>query len=115
MRAGRLRDIIHFGYLTEISDGQGGRTLAFSETAQAYGRAVPSASETQVDGDTRNVLVYTFESRYVPDIFSNMAMRLNDEAKVWTIRDVIDPSGRGERLTFTAEREADSYQEAAHD
>lgn len=105
MRAGRLRDIIHFGNLVKISDGMGGSTLEFHEVAQAYGRAIPSASTTNIGEGERNKLVFRFESRFRSGIYPDMAIKLNDETDWWTIREVIDPSGKGERLEFTAEKE----------
>lgn len=108
MRAGRLRDIIHFGLMQETSDGMGGVTTVFHELAAVYGRAIPSASEALIDGDTRNIYSYRFESRYVPGIKPNMVIRLNSETVNWKIKNVTDPSGRGERLEFTAEREVEN-------
>lgn len=108
MRAGRLRDIIHFGLMEETPDTMGGVTQTFHEVASVYGRAIPSASETTLDGDNRNIYSFGFESRWVSGIRPNMVMKLNDKPEIWTLRDVIDPSGRRERLTFTAEREVES-------
>ena len=108
MNIGKLRDIIHFGLMQETSDGMGGITTEFVEVASAYGRIVPSASETSLDGDVRNVYSYSFESRFVSGIRPNMVIKLNDEAYIWQIKDVIDPSGKGERLTFTATRDVEN-------
>ena len=108
MNIGKLRDIIHFGLMQETSDGMGGITTEFVEVASAYGRIIPSASETSLDGDVRNVYSYSFESRFVSGIKPNMVIKLNDESFIWKIRDVIDPSGKGERLTFTAVRDVEN-------
>ena len=108
MNIGKLRDIIHFGLMQETSDGMGGITTEFVEVASAYGRIIPSASETSLDGDVRNVYSYSFESRFVSGIKPNMVIKLNDESYIWKIKDVIDPSGKGERLSFTAVRDVEN-------
>lgn len=108
MRVGRLRDIIHFGLMEKTSDGMGGYNLSFKEITSAYGRVIPSASEITLNGDTRNVYNYTFESRYVDGIRPNMVIRLNNETAIWNISNVIDPSGKGERLEFSATREVEN-------
>lgn len=108
MNIGKLRDIIHFGLMQETSDGMGGITIEFVEVASTYGRIIPSASETSLDGDVRNVYSYSFESRFVSGIKPNMVIKLNDESYIWKIKDVIDPSGKGERLTFTAVRDVEN-------
>lgn len=105
MRAGRLRDIITFGELVETQDQLGGVTVAFSSKCQAYGRCIPSASVTHEGEGDRNILVYRFESRYVDGVYPDMAIKINDETDVWTITEVIDPSGKKERLEFTAQKE----------
>ena len=38
----------------------------------------------------------------------NMVIKLNDESFIWKIKDVIDPSGKGERLSFTAVRDVEN-------
>lgn len=108
MRAGRLRDIIHFGIMVKTSDGMGGVTQEFREVASVYGRVIPSASETSLNGDTRNIYNYTFECRYVDGIKPNMVIRMNNETTVWNISNVIDPSGKRERLEFSATREVEN-------
>ena len=37
-----------------------------------------------------------------------MVIKLNDESFIWKIKDVIDPSGKGERLSFTAVRDVEN-------
>ena len=105
MRAGRLRDIIHFGNLVKISDGMGGSTFEFQEVTSAYGRAIPSASVTNIGEGERNKLIFRFESRFASGIYPDMAVKINDDPDCWTITEVIDPSGKRERLEFTAEKE----------
>lgn len=108
VKIGSYRDIIHFGKIVKVSDGMGGYTQTFLETCSVRGRAIPSASEISIDGDKRNIYDYKFECRFVAGIWPNMVMKLNDESSIWQISNVIDPSGKRERLTFTATREVEN-------
>ena len=108
VRIGAYRDIIHFGNIIKVPDGMGGYVETFSEFSSVRGRAIPSASEISIDGDKRNIYDYKFECRFVAGIKPNMVMKLNDEINIWQISDVIDPSGKRERLTFTATREVEN-------
>jgi head-tail adaptor len=105
---GTYRDVIHFGRIVKVSDGMGGYSEAFSEFASVRGRAITSASEISLDGDTRNVYNYTFECRYIDGIYPDMVIKLNDDTHIWQIKDVIDPSGKRERLRFSATRDVEN-------
>ena len=104
-KIGSYRDVIHFGNIVKELDGMGGYTELFSEVCSVRGRAITSASEIINDGDKRNVYNYTFECRFVDGIKPDMVIKLNSESQMWTIKNVIDPSGKRERLKFEAQRE----------
>ena len=108
MRAGRLHNKICFGLMVPTSDGQGGVTEVFREITSVYGRSIPSASTTTVGSGVRNEYVFRFESRFVSGIRPNMVFRVDDDPSIWSITDVIDPSGKGERLEFTGRREIEN-------
>lgn len=104
-KIGTYRDVIHFGNIVKVSDGMGGYTESFTEVCSVRGRAITSASEISVDGDKRNIYNYTFECRFIEGIYPDMVMKLNSESQIWTIKNVIDPSSKRERLKFEAQRE----------
>ena len=108
MRAGRLHSKIHFGLMVRESDGQGGVVETFREIAAVYGRSIPGASTTNIGDGIRNEYVYRFESRFVSGIRPNMVFKVDSDSAIWSITDVIDPSGKGERLEFTGKREIDN-------
>ncbi len=102
---GTYRDVIHFGNIVKVDDGMGGYTESFTEVCSARGRAIPSASVTNIGDGERNKLIFRFESRFASGIYPDMAVKINDDPDCWTITEVIDPSGKRERLEFTAEKE----------
>lgn len=107
-KIGTYRDVIHFGNIVKVSDGMGGYTESFSEVCSVRGRAITSASEISEGDGKRNIYEYTFECRYVDGIYPDMVIKLNSDSNIWIIKNVIDPSGKRERLKFEAQREVKS-------
>lgn len=102
---GSYREIIIFGTMEKEEDGLGGFIQVFKEKSRTRGRAITSASEITSDGGIRNIYSYTFECRFIEGIRPNMLMKLNDSQEIWTVKNVIDPSGKRERLKFEAQTE----------
>lgn len=88
---GKYRDIIHFGRLIDSPDGQGGSTTAFLSVEDARAWIVPSATETTVDSDNRNVLRFTIDAHRVQNAINpDMVFKLNDESEIWKIKEAVN-------------------------
>mgnify|MGYP003633112000 CR=1 FL=1 len=104
LKAGELRSRITIQHEVRESNGQGGWVTAWTPVATVSAKKIPlRGDEISRDNIQRSVSKARFVIRFRNDISTKHRLIEIGTNKIWNIRNVDDPYGRGDRVELDCE------------